>query len=144
MPSRRAGVALLSFVGLLSLSLCGCGKSPPPWGRLAGTITLDKKPAKEVTVLFDNPAKGISLTATTNANGEYVMRSAEVPGLPVGEYRIAILPTYHDVPHQGLKLLGPKPEPNFSVPKKYQDAKTSGFVYSVHEGENRADFDMGS
>jgi len=52
------------------LSLCGCGgKKIPPWGSLSGAVTLDGKPAKVVTVIFENRAKGVGMTATTDDGG---------------------------------------------------------------------------
>ena len=55
-------------------------KKTGPWGSLTGTVTLDGKPAKTVTVIFENRDKGIALTATTDDAGHYVMRMAEAAG----------------------------------------------------------------
>jgi hypothetical protein len=123
------------------LSLCGCGgKKIPPWGSLSGAVTLDGKPAKVVTVIFENRAKGVGMTATTDDNGHYVMRTADTAGLYVGDYQVKVVPTYHIVAHEGLGYKEKfKPEANFPVPEKYQDVKTSGLTASVHEGENRVD-----
>jgi hypothetical protein len=129
--------------GLFLLAVCGCGgKQIPPWGGLSGTVTLAGKPANVVTVIFENRSNGVCLTATTDDGGRYVMRSAESPGLPTGDYRVSVMPTYHLVPHDGLAIKGPHPEVNFAVPQRYQDAKTSGFAFTIHEGENHFDLDL--
>jgi hypothetical protein len=103
---------------------------------------LAGKPAKVVTVIFENREKGISMTATTDDAGHYEMRTADCGGLYCGDYKVSIVPTYHLVPHDGLAIKGPHPEVNFAVPERYQDAKTSGFACSIHEGENQVDLEM--
>lgn len=132
----------LAWLLLLPALVCGCGKRLPPWGHVAGTVTLAGSPAKDVTVVFQNAEMGVHVTANTNAAGEFEMRTAEFPGLPAGKYAIAVLPTYADVPHEGLMLQEPKPKPNCDVPQRYQDATTSGLTAAVREGENRFGFDL--
>jgi hypothetical protein len=134
------------LAALLASAICGCGsKSIPPWGRLSGTVTLDGKPAKTVTVVFENRDKGVCMTATTDDAGRYAMRTAEVAGLFVGDYRVSVLPTFHMVAHEGLGYKEKvKPTANFPVPEKYQDASTSGFAGAIHEGENQVDLEMKS
>ena len=94
---------------------------------MSGTVTLAGKPAKTVTVLFENRETGVCLTATTDDSGHFEVLSADVAGLPTGDYRVYIVPTYHLVEHDGLAIKGPHPEVNFAVPERYQNAKTSGF-----------------
>ena len=140
-PRLRFGLLLL--LPLLPLSGCDSGKKPiPPWGRLSGTLTLAGKPAKGVQVVFENRARGIALTRVTDAGGGYEIRSAESAGLPVGAYQVMVVPTYHFVRHAGVALKDEHPEPDFAVPAKYQDAKTSGFTCTIHEGENHVDLEL--
>jgi hypothetical protein len=133
------------FSVLLIVTVLGCGtstKKTEPWGGLSGTVTLDGKPAKVVTVIFENRERGIWLRGNTDDQGHYEIRSAESAGLPVGDYGISVMPTYHLETPQGLALKGPRPVPNFAVPEKYQDAKTSGLTCSIHEGANQVDLPM--
>jgi hypothetical protein len=143
-PCRAAAIKS-ALLGLSLLLLAGCDsgkKVPPPWGGLSGSVTLSGKPAKEVTVVFENRQSGVALTNTTDDNGHFEIRSAESAGLPVGDYKISIVPTYHLVPTDGLAIKGPHPEANFAVPAKYQEAKTSGLTCIIHEGQNSLDLAM--
>jgi hypothetical protein len=130
------------------MTICGCGTNKrivPPSGQLSGTVTLDGKPAKTVTVIFENREKGICMTATTDDNGRYVMRTADAAGLYIGDYRVSVMPTFRPVAMNGLAYKEKvKPVAIFPVPEKYQDAKTSGFSSTIHEGENQVNLDMKS
>ena len=139
LPRLRIGLVLL----LLLLGGCGSGKKLPPWGGVLGKVTLAGKPATPVTVVFQHATNpGIALMGNTDAEGHFKMVTADFAGLPTGDYRIYILPTYHDVPHEGLMIKGPKPEPNFPVPQRYQNEKTSGLTCTIHEGQNEVNFEM--
>jgi hypothetical protein len=101
----RGRVESLQSLSLLLPSGRDSGKKvPPPWGGLSGSVTLSGKPAKEVTVVFENRQSGVALMNTTDDNGHFEIRSPESSGLAVGDYKISIVPIYHLVPtdgHQG-------------------------------------------
>jgi hypothetical protein len=135
--SCRAGWCGSVAVSLL-LSAVGCGGKKgdlPTTFKVQGTVVYeeDSKPMVSGSVQFepiDGPAGSTACVGTTQANGNFEMRTirdnAEAPGVPEGSYRVRLTPPMGaDQRDRSVVLPGPfKVEPNdsnlfkFTVPGK--------------------------
>src|SRR4051794_7936946 len=84
--------ATISSVSLFLILVGGCGAKGPTIGALRGQVRLEGKPLASGMVVFENAEAGVSLWAPLDADGRYVAHSHDVPGLPVGTYRVAVRP----------------------------------------------------
>ena len=55
-------------------------------------MLLAGKPVSAGTVVFDNREVGVSPLAELRRDGTFVEQSIDFPGLPTGEYRVAVTP----------------------------------------------------
>jgi hypothetical protein len=123
--------------------LCGCGGSDV--GSVSGTITVGGQPVERGTVVFENPAAGISVTAEIGSGGRYTVKTYEFDGLPPGDYQIAIRP---QVLSDGETPLVSDPSaesatPASAIPEKYHRLDQSGLTATVVAGDNPPfDFDL--
>jgi hypothetical protein len=125
----------------LILLMGGCGAKGPTIGALRGQVRLDGKPMSNGMVVFDNADAGISLWVPLDADGRYVARSHDTPGLPVGSYRVAVRP--HRAWNVDAKTGLPattvgdgKKEPPSPIPPRFLSADTSGLTVEVQKDEN--------
>ena len=125
----------------------GCGRPTPPWGPVSGQVLYLDKPAQHVVVLFSNPGLGVEMTSVTDAQGNFRLATAKVPGLPIGEYRIALSPALYNQPIDGMMF--PKPDPSKpgmtlapDIPMPYRDVATSGLTAQVTTSNNHFRFDL--
>jgi hypothetical protein len=134
--ARRSGLCLL--VALSCLPTSGCAKKRVvPWGTVEGTATLDGQPVNQGTIVFDNAELGVSRMAELQSDGHFVQSSVDFAGLPVGKYRVALLPTGIS---KGDWVPVQKSSPQKVVtviPARYQDLATSGLTADVKEGKNQ-------
>jgi hypothetical protein len=130
-------VLLLQTLWLL---LPGCGTKGPAIGALRGQVRLDGKPLTACMVQFENGDAGVSLWAPVDAEGKYVARTHDTPGLPVGSYRVAVKPhqAWNVDPKTGLPALVAqgKKEPAPPIPARFFSGETRGLSVDVKEGEN--------
>lgn len=128
-------------VGVLMLATFGCQRGEV-LGKVSGTVTLDAKPVSDGLVIFSNPAKGVYITATLDAEGKYAVQTANGFGLPLGDYQIAVSPPLPQPAMPGAPKASPPPPS--SIPARYLRYETSGLAMTVSEGENRQDIAMHS
>lgn len=134
-------------------------------GKVSGKVTLDGEPVKAGSVLtFIPKSAGAEIgSALIRDGGIYVATSGEFPGIPVGEYRVVVLPPRMDPKEEeelakknfqitmnalvtaNKKELAKVEYPQDAiVPKKYWTESTSELTCTVAEGENTADFELSS
>lgn len=134
-PNSRLGWLLLAALA------AGCGRAGEPWGAVTGRVTFDEAPAPHMVVLYSLPERGIEMTAVTDASGDFRITTAQVAGLPVGEYRVAIYPAVYETPKDGMMFDAPAVKKASRVfPEIYRDTKTSGLTATVTTGNNHAEF----
>jgi len=132
------------FVPLLIvlLSLLGCSGGLDVQ-MVEGTVTLNGTPLDSVVLTFVPDDGGVMGYAKTNEQGKYklsTLTGREGAGTTVGTYKVSFEKTIEDVSKRRGDI------PNFAtiqvVPKKYLDAKTSGFAVEVEKGKNVFNFDL--
>ena len=76
---------------LLRVALVGCGggTKDSPRGPVKGRVTLNGKPVAGATIVFENKAVGVSLSATTDERRE-VRITRQPVGLPAASYKITV------------------------------------------------------
>jgi hypothetical protein len=129
---------------LVALLACGagCGEETPPYGTVAGRVTLAGKPVSEGSVVFSSPETGVARMANLDPDGQFIVRSFDLPGLPVGEYGVAISP--HRVSSGEFRPVEPAAAGlgMVIVPQRYREPETSGLVRQVEIGENKFDIPL--
>lgn len=164
MELSRPPVRCFGIVAVVAVLFCSSGCSfGPAIGLVEGTVTLDGRPLTEgCLVNFVPQTKGADLGGgLTNEDGGFLAVSGELPGLPVGEYRVAILPPLLDPEEeaevqqknrstvigalisQDKTLLENLVMPQAAVvPRKYWTDATSGLRLTVKRGKNSAIFEL--
>jgi len=136
LPRPWAACGLL----LVALSmLAGCGKKGPELQPVTGIVTFKGAAVADAQVVFENAAQGIYLTATTDAEGKYQVRTIDGEGLPAGEYQIAVRPA----PSEEVGLMK-DPGTRKDIPDRYRKSSTSGLSITVTESPSSADIAMGA
>ena len=132
--------ALLAAVLFLS---AGC--SGPETGRVAGKVTLGGTAVTKGSIAFEDAAAGVSVNASLQSDGSYVVRTHDRDGLPPGTYKVAVTPsTFGDgevplVTDPSAKAASPQSE----IPQKYRSTATSGLTATVKAGDNEPfNFDL--
>ncbi|MCG8584556.1 MAG: carboxypeptidase-like regulatory domain-containing protein [Pirellulales bacterium] len=124
--------------------LAGC--SGEQLGPVTGRVTLDDAPLPNALVLFEDQDRGIFMTAKTDTEGVYEVSMAKGYGLPLGTYQVAVKPGA-TVQVRGPDEAAVKPRSPIlakAIPRKYQDARTSGLSIDVLASDNRRDIPMKS
>ncbi len=130
--------ALLALVG-------GCQTETPTWGSVSGVVRCEGQPVSSALVLFSCRDIGVEMTAQTDAEGRFTLRTDKVDGLPIGNYRVAVLPqaTNLPLPAQGMMFTGPAPQPVASpLPAADRHLQTTSLSAVVNEGENHFEFNL--
>lgn len=115
---------------------CGCGESRRPAGRVSGKVTSASGAVAEANVQFVRP-DGVPVgAAKVGDSGEFTFHDP----LPVGEYRVAVLPivqvaSAEDVDPRHKEVMK-------KIPSKYWDSHTSGLTTVVKEGDNSVTFTL--
>lgn len=143
---RCGGSARGSLPGLLVLMLAaGCSRAPEKTYPVEGRVTLDGKPLKGGTVLFESIQPGTSgkcytARGTIDSQGRYRLSTftfGDYDGAVPGRHRAMILPDLSQVPDR------PGARPPVDVPDKYQSPETTDLEYEVKPGqENRIDVEL--
>ena len=135
--ARRRYPARLRPALLLLVAACGtvgCGGPASPQGTVSGRVTFAGDGVPNATVVFE--AAGGELTVTTDADdtGRYrARRSAEMAGLPPGDYRVTVTPPLY---YPGLGPVDAAPPERPDIPQKYRDPATSGLALTVLDGDD--------
>jgi hypothetical protein len=142
-PNKSPSLALRASVILLLAVIAAEGCRHRHWrllGTVHGRVTLQGKPVAAGTITFDNSAEGVALSASIGPDGSYRMKSYEGDGLPVGKYRVTILPqpfvVHHRTPFDPPPPAPATPTELADIPQKYRDADTTSLTAAVAPGEN--------
>jgi hypothetical protein len=117
------------------VALVGCGGEPV--GVVQGKVTYRDAPVATGSVIFQNAAGTVAMSANLNPDGTYQVKSADRNGLPPGQYKVAINPGSIGsgevvlATNPGQAPAGPPP-----VPSKYHSTETSGLSITVAAGDN--------
>jgi hypothetical protein len=117
---------------------CGHATEGPVCAPVKGSVTYRGKPLVEAMVVFHRLGGDVEGNhkpmATTDAGGNFTLTTfKQNDGAPPGEYQIT-------VEQRALVTGGEEPTrsgPNV-LPPKYAKPATSGFKFTVTEGENQA------
>ncbi len=128
-PVFRRGSLWCGLVAVCISVLAGCGGNSgttrnEKMSKVAGVVTLNGQPLDSGTVSFTNPFNGFSGSGEIMLAGKF-----EITLIPVGDYRVAILPPAPKEAIDPSKLT----KPAVDIPVKYQNAQTSGLQASVTE-----------
>jgi hypothetical protein len=140
MASFRHDVSFVVIVVVLGLAMVGCG-SGKRLEPVAGKVTFEGKPVAKAQIRFVNREAAIDMMAVADDNGVYKVVMAKGAGLPVGEYRVAVMPPVVDVPI-GQTARPMNVEQRSNIPDKYRRPETSGLALTVKPGDNVLDVDM--
>lgn len=112
--------------------LAGCGGAAPT-GTLSGKVSLKGQPVMGAQVSIISSKTGSGAIAEIGQDGAFEFRE----GLPLGTYKVAIVPKPPEPAAPGMRL--PKGPPS-SIPLKYQRIETSGFNAEIKGGRNETTF----
>lgn len=129
---RWAAVAIAMSV------FAGCGTESGV--AVSGTVAFQGRPVTEGMVVFDDE-KGAHLVAPLGSDGKYRIENSKTLKIPLGTYKVAIMPPKIEFPIDPTQTL-PPPKVAADIPMKYRDAKTSGLALPVREGDNSFDINM--
>lgn len=120
-------------------------------GTVKGRLTMDGKPLKPGTaVTLMQPDSGYLAFGTTDAEGNFEVKSWNEGHMPIGTYRVMIQPPAGDSPDPEsaeaaeLALSGGGGADKAEFPERYRQTTTSGLTYEVKEGENHFEIDLKS
>ncbi len=138
-----------------TLFLCSCsgegGSYSGPVGQVTGVVNLGDAPLKENATLQFLSKEGHAVSATLSGDGEYRMKFNGSNSIPVGTYRVAVIPnlpaetnTSKD-PASFFNPDGTTKKMTFvtsKIPEKYRQTGTSGLDLVVKEGKQKLDIDL--
>ncbi len=130
--------ALLAF---LFTWLIGCGSN---LASVSGTVTLDGQPLAgseklRGTVQFSpESGGGTAAVGYLDQNGRYNLSTGSRVGALPGKYFVSVSAT-EIIPPQ---IPGEAPSGRLATPRRYADAKKSGFAAEVASGSNTFDFSL--
>lgn len=138
-------ISLRAAILFAALPCLGCGGRPGPIAQIeevvpvSGTLTYDGKPLEGFQVTFLPTDGRRAATGVTDSDGKFTMGTNRVgDGAPPGLHRVAIVwagggeagtPGNEEVIDNPANL----PKPSVEIPKKYQNADTSGLTQDVPE-----------
>jgi hypothetical protein len=124
---------------LIVVAICGCGSSSNP-ATVQGVVKFNGAPLTFGRVLFEMEGQaGKVFLGSIGADGGYEIReSANISGLPPGNYRVSIMAQQSGE----MDERGNSPPPVNAVPEKYGNVATSGLTATVTNGKNKIDFDL--
>jgi hypothetical protein len=131
-------------VAVYVIALCafaGCGESSSlnkPFYPVKGKVILaDGKPLTTGSVLFVGVSTNISVAAPIGSDGAFEF-TGDKPGLPVGEYRVAI--GLEGRQGTQAKSSRSRPKENIPFPAKYLDEDASKLTADVKADSSSNDF----
>lgn len=137
---------------LLVLSSCSSegGSYEGPWGQVSGVVNLGDKPLTENATLTFMSTDGYTSTAILDGTGEFRMKFNGSNDIPVGKYRIAVMPNIPDEPQNQDPASFFNPDGTTKVvkivttkiPARYKATGTSGVEIEVKEGKNTLKIDL--
>jgi hypothetical protein len=129
----------------LIVPACGESGSTLPMGKVSGKVTYEGKPLTSGTVSFVSTESGRpNANGTISSDGTYNLHTQNFgDGAALGDYNVMISSV--DPKEYNTKLPGTAPREKkikSTVPKKYDDPKTSGLKETVKSGTNTFNFDL--
>lgn len=131
---------------------CGGNSDLPEMAPASGVVTFEGKPLPNATVMFASKQQGKGYQAgigTTDASGQFALRSYDTEGVVTGAHEISISCTDPDSwpkDSNGNRVspMSPLWKPQKSViPEKYGNPSQSGLTADVLvSGENQFKFDL--
>ncbi len=124
----------------------GCGpefKTVP----VSGTVTLDTRPVAGAGVVYSPDQAGPTASATTDANGKYMLMTGKFTGAAPGKYRISVFKeetTGIKVGADGLEAPGGKLVVKQGIPANYADPATSKLTMTIDTAKSDADLKLTS
>lgn len=152
-PSPRSAAAL-AVLGIL-VAFPGCGGSQPkgPQGAVHGKVAVDGAAVPAGTIVTYVGEAGGTASGLTDAGGAYRLTSMYGQGVPVGKYKVVVMPASVEsstAPEQQMeesmqamqsgKAYGPTE--NSLIPSKYGNFATTPESREVKEGENEIDLNL--
>ncbi len=123
-----------TWLGALLL-IAGCSEPSEPFGAVNGSVTFEGKRVPDAIVVFEATGSPLSITADVDETGHYqARRSVDMPGLPPGEYRVAVTPPLF---YPGLGPAGARPPQRDDIPQKYRNPSTSELTIEVTNGQEQ-------
>lgn len=120
----------------------GCSRSGPTISTVSGKVTLDSQPFTGAVINFASEA-GFGIQAKLKEDGTYALHSQYGKGIPLGSYKVSILPPDPFSSADPITLLpGTAKSGASGIPERYRSFNTSGFVAEVKEGGNIFNFEM--
>jgi hypothetical protein len=117
-------------IALSVLALGGCEKREP-YSSVHGKVTFQGQPVPNAVVMFEALQGAIHVAADADESGAFeVRRSKDVPGLPLGDYRISVTPPPF-YPGIGVPQSNAQPPPRNDIPMSYRDPTSSGLTLTV-------------
>ena len=117
------------------ICLClGCGAADSVTiAPVDGKVMFEGAPVTEGVVTFEDPVKGFAASGLIQPDGTFKLRSDRGNGIPTGNYKVTVNPPSTGQPRPDQ----PAPKRDFpNIPEKYRNAKTSGLLKRVLDGEN--------
>ena len=115
-------------------------------GVIEGTVTYQGQPVSNATLFFRDHERGIHIMADLKDDGTYQVFTAGGRGLPLGQYRIAVVPSDTATvanPDTGeIQTSRAVAGPRTTFPERYRDVRTSGLSTTVEEGHNQFDIKL--
>jgi hypothetical protein len=125
---------------LCPLTLAGCGPSRPETVPVSGRVTLDGRPVEGATVMFSPEAEGRPATGTTDAEGNFTLKTFEPgDGALLGKHRVTVTKVESSGVQADRDGLSGEIEPGgiqrtWIVPQHYSRAESSGLTVEVQPG----------
>ena len=146
-------VRLIGLAGCVLLAVgCGGNSDLPEMASASGIVMFDGRPLPNATVMFASKQRGKGYQAgigTTDASGQFALRSYNTDGVVTGSHEISISCTDpdswpKDSSGNRVSPMNPLWKPQKSIiPAKYGDPSQSGLSADVVvSGENEFKFDL--
>lgn len=130
----RRTCAGLMFAMVLAAVGCGSGTNRAPTGQVAGKVTYKGQPLPAGDVNLYSKERGVGAIGKLESTGTFSISGP----VEVGTYAVYVVPPSPGPPEPGK--VAPKVTSN--IPKKAQDAATSGLSVTVKEGKNDFTIDV--
>jgi hypothetical protein len=166
MPLRMSAGTPAFWLGLLLAGGCSSDTGPQAvTGKVSGRVTVDGRPLQAgcVVTFLPTTAGAEIASGLVGENGAFIAISGELPGIPVGEYRVIVSPpplspdeeealtrknsqaVMNALIKQSREELEKVEYPQDAiVPRQYWRESTSGLTFVVQEGDNDAPFQLQS
>lgn len=130
---RRGGWATCGLTAVVVLlAAVGCGEEEAPVGEVMGKVAVEGEALEEGYVNFEDPARGIGMSAEIK-NGAYRFPNP----IDVGQYKVYIQPL-----SMAPTAVSPTGPPKGPIPIQYLYAGSSPLEADVVAGQNTIDFDL--